>query len=115
MACGSSLDHRLASLRPHHDVTGQQHPDPSPRTAPVSQRRIARAEDQVTLHLYPELFAQGGLHVNLGQHPEALLPQRFSGACRRLCVRQLLLWPGGELRRMGRWWEWPGLMKASEG
>ena len=52
---------------------------------PVREQRVAGAQDEIGLHLLAELVAQSGLHVDLGQHAEALGLERVAnaGECRR--------------------------------
>ena len=75
------LHHGLLAVNADHDVARQQQPEPAVDIQrPVSQRRVAGAEDEVVLHLLAELLPQGGPDVDLGEHAEALLPQRGADA-----------------------------------
>jgi hypothetical protein len=62
-----------------HDVARQQQPDLRfGAQGLVGQRRIARAENQVVLHVLVEFHLQCGFHVDLGENSEALAGQRRS-------------------------------------
>jgi len=45
----------------------------------VGRLGVAGAENEAGLHVQVELVAQRGLHVDLGQHPEALVGQGLGG------------------------------------
>ena len=82
MVCGSSASTTVwPSSVADHDVARQQQADRGVGAqGPVGERRVAGAEDQVVLHLLAQLLAQRRLHVDLGQHAEALGLERIADA-----------------------------------
>jgi len=90
---------RAVISRADYHVARQQQPDgPVRRQGPVRQRRIAGAEDHVLLHLLAKLVPQRRLHINLGQHSEALSLQRLPDPGARLRQRR----PGADGHRVHR-------------
>ena len=60
----------------------------------VGQGRVAGTQDQVILHLLAEPVERRGPHIDLGQHAEALGPERLAHAGRSpangACVQMLM-------------------------
>jgi len=65
------LHDRALVAGPDHYVARQQQPDRAIGTeCLVREWWVAGAEDEVVLHVFAELVANGGADVDLGEHPE---------------------------------------------
>src|SRR5271167_1241346 len=53
----------------------------------MSQRGVARPQDEVILDVLAEFGFQGGLYIDFGEHAEALLCKRLAGAGDRIVKR----------------------------
>src|SRR5262249_39376359 len=70
----------------HHVAWQQEAHSRVEAQRPVRELWIARSENHVALKVHAELLLQGLLHVDAGEHPEALLLQGLGDAGDRVVV-----------------------------